>query len=163
MSGAFSRACPGRNPTALSLGTKRYLGTKGYPTPFLPHGHGSLLRDQDRAPFGGQLGASTPNCLAYEAGAEALPGEGIFSWFLGARQPTGMSGCVKTRPMGCAAGALECGPPVDGLPLCPGQLAGRAWRRNGRAGASKLAEGKRQQAAALQKNLGPGAAAPAPL
>src|SRR6202049_3081232 len=27
----------------------------------------------DRAPFGGQLGASTPNCLAYEAGAEALP------------------------------------------------------------------------------------------
>jgi hypothetical protein len=37
------------------------------------HGHGSLLRDQDRAPFGGQLGGSTPNCLAYEAGAEALP------------------------------------------------------------------------------------------
>jgi len=37
------------------------------------HRHGSLLRDQDRAPFGGQLGASTPNCLAYEAGAEALP------------------------------------------------------------------------------------------
>src|SRR5712664_2765228 len=35
--------------------------------------HGSLLRDQDRAPFVGQLGASTPNCLAYEAGAEALP------------------------------------------------------------------------------------------
>ena len=30
------------------------------------HRHGSLLRDQDRAPFGGQLGASTPNCLAYE-------------------------------------------------------------------------------------------------
>ena len=37
------------------------------------HRHGSLLRDQDRAPFGGQLGTSTPNCLAYEAGAEALP------------------------------------------------------------------------------------------
>jgi len=37
------------------------------------HRHGSLLRDQDRALFGGQLGASTPNCLAYEAGAEALP------------------------------------------------------------------------------------------
>ena len=36
------------------------------------HRHGSLLRDQDRAPFGGQLWASTPNCLAYEAGAEAL-------------------------------------------------------------------------------------------
>ena len=35
--------------------------------------HDSLLRDQDGAPFGGQLGASTPNCLAYEAGAEALP------------------------------------------------------------------------------------------
>ncbi len=34
---------------------------------------GSLLRDQDRAPFGGQLGASTPNCLAYEVGVEALP------------------------------------------------------------------------------------------
>src|SRR4029077_16870364 len=32
--------------------------------------HGSLLRDQDRAPLGGQLWASTPNCLA---GAEALP------------------------------------------------------------------------------------------
>ena len=37
------------------------------------HRHGSLLRDQDRAPFGGQPGASTPNCLAYEAGAEASP------------------------------------------------------------------------------------------
>jgi hypothetical protein len=37
------------------------------------HRHGSLIRDQDRAPFGGQLGASTPNCLAFEAGAEALP------------------------------------------------------------------------------------------
>src|SRR5437870_2621734 len=37
------------------------------------HRHGSPLRDQDRAPFGGQLGVSTPNCLAYEAGAEALP------------------------------------------------------------------------------------------
>ena len=32
----------------------------------------SLLRDQDRAPFGGQLGGSTPNCLAYGASAEAL-------------------------------------------------------------------------------------------
>src|SRR6202521_2632644 len=29
--------------------------------------------NQDRAPFGGQLGISIPNCLAYEAGAEALP------------------------------------------------------------------------------------------
>src|SRR6202790_5424505 len=29
--------------------------------------------NQDRASFGGQLGAATPNCLAYEAGAEALP------------------------------------------------------------------------------------------
>ena len=29
--------------------------------------------DQDRAPFGGQFGASTPNCLGYEAGAEAVP------------------------------------------------------------------------------------------
>ena len=37
------------------------------------HRHGSLPRDQDRAHFGGQLEASTPNCLAYEAGAEALP------------------------------------------------------------------------------------------
>jgi hypothetical protein len=37
------------------------------------HRHGRFLRDQDRAPFGSQLGASTPNCFAYEVGAEALP------------------------------------------------------------------------------------------
>jgi len=35
--------------------------------------NGSLRRDQDRVPFGGQLWASTPNRLAYDAGAEALP------------------------------------------------------------------------------------------
>jgi len=37
------------------------------------HRHGSLLRDQDRAPSGGQFAASTPNCLQFEAGAESLP------------------------------------------------------------------------------------------
>lgn len=37
------------------------------------HRHGSLFREQDRAAFGGQLGASTPSCLAYEAGAKARP------------------------------------------------------------------------------------------
>jgi hypothetical protein len=31
------------------------------------------LTQDKQLPFGGQFGASTPNCLAYEAGAEALP------------------------------------------------------------------------------------------
>jgi hypothetical protein len=63
------------------LEAKRYvksrLGDGGSPGALTAiwtfHRHASLLRDQDGAPFGGQLGASTPNCLAYEADAEALP------------------------------------------------------------------------------------------
>src|SRR5512138_1755557 len=36
-------------------------------------GHGSLPRDQDRAPLGGRLGPRRRTAWTYEAGAEALP------------------------------------------------------------------------------------------
>ena len=44
----------------------RFLNTSSFPVA----GWWSV---RDPAPLGGQLGASTPNCLANEAGAEALP------------------------------------------------------------------------------------------
>jgi hypothetical protein len=57
----------------------------------------------------------------------------VFSWFLGARQPTGMSDCHENA---CAVGALECG---SLLPLFAGRLAGRGtevvrkWREQARS------------------------------